>query len=104
MDYSPDNGSKFAIAGKSPDIEIYDDKTMQICVDFKHLGNASHTNSIFSVKFDPNDPNLLYSGGWDCSVFLWDLRIATQVHNIYGPQISGDCLDVSETQILTGGH
>lgn len=95
MDYSPDKGKKLAIAGKNPEIEVYDDETMQKCVEFKNMGTASHTNRIFSVKFDPKDPNLLYSGGWDCAVFLWDLRLATPVHTIYGPQISADCIDVS---------
>lgn len=29
-----------------------------------------HTNRVFALKFDPNNPNILYSGSWDCYVSL----------------------------------
>jgi len=32
----------------------------------KELGEiAGHSNRIFCVKFDPGNPHLLVSGGWD---------------------------------------
>jgi len=31
-------------------------------------GASGHSNRIFAVKFDHDDPNLLVSGGWDSTV------------------------------------
>jgi len=33
-----------------------------------------HSNRIFCVKFHPNDPNVLLSGGWDTTIQIWDTR------------------------------
>ena len=32
------------------------------------LAPDGHTSRVFSLKFDPTDPNILYSGGWDKTV------------------------------------
>jgi WD40 repeat protein len=85
MDYSPDNGSKFVAAGKLPHLEVYDDeKTAKLC-DLKSVGAVGHTNRIFCVKFDQQQPNIIYSGGWDCNVNIWDLRSGKCTGSIYGP-------------------
>lgn len=65
----------------------------------KHPG---HCNRIYAIKFDPSNPSLLFSGGWDEAVFAWDMRIGHSVNYIYGPLICGDSLDVRDMQILTG--
>lgn len=53
-----------------------------------------HTNRIFSVKFDPFNPNVVYSGGWDSMVKIWDIRQRKCSGTILGPQLCGDALDV----------
>ena len=57
---------------------------------------------MFSVKFKPDDPNILVSGGWDNTVQIWDVRQEKSVQNFYGPHICGDAIDVRDNTILTG--
>ena len=61
-----------------------------------------HSNRIFSIKFSPEDPNILLSGGWDNSVYFWDIRDGKSFGSIFGPAVSGDAIDIKGTQILTG--
>lgn len=57
-------------------MKVYDEETRQ-CVSTL-LGEGSvipgHTNRLFSAKFNPDDPNVVVSGGWDYKVLIWDLR------------------------------
>jgi len=85
IDYSPDSGSKFVAAGKLPLLEVYDDETLKRVCEFKGSGTFGHSNRIFSVKFDPVMPNIVYSGGWDCMVNIWDTRSGSCSGTIYGP-------------------
>lgn len=55
---------------------------------------GSHSNRVFCIKWHPEDDNLFYSGGWDKSVFMWDVRTKTAVKNIYGFYIGGQAIDV----------
>ena len=50
---------------------------------------------IFCVKFnkDEENPNLLYSGGWDQNLITWDLRTRKPASSIYGPLICGEGID-----------
>jgi COMPASS component SWD3 len=79
---------------------------MERLCDFKTTGTVGHTNRIFSVKFDQNSPNLIYSGGWDCMVNIWDLRTGRCSGTIFGPQICGEAIDIKDDSItlLTGSH
>lgn len=54
-----------------------------------------HNMRIYCVKFnkDVENPNLLYSGGWDQNLITWDLRTRKPVNNIFGPLICGDGID-----------
>jgi COMPASS component SWD3 len=63
-----------------------------------------HCNRIFSVKFDPQNENFIYSGGWDCNVNKWDLRMGKTAGSAYGPYICGDSIDVCEDKLLTGSY
>jgi WD40 repeat protein len=63
IDYSPDGGTKFVCAGKNPTIEVYDEETLQMMSEFK--SSHKHSNKIFCTKFNNQDPNVIYSGGWD---------------------------------------
>lgn len=63
-----------------------------------------HTNRIFKIKIVENKPNLFVSGGWDSTLFLWDIRTPKSVNSLFGPCISGDAIDVKENLILTGSY
>lgn len=49
-------------------------------------------------------PNMFLSGGWDCTMFLWDVRMNKSVSSIFGPCISGDSIDTHNNLILTGSY
>jgi WD40 repeat protein len=52
-------------------IELYDGETGKRLLDLKE---GNHCNKIFCAKFDRANPNMIYSGGWDRAVLLWDVR------------------------------
>ena len=70
VDYRPD-GQLFATAGKDQAVRVYDESTKTLVSTLKG-GMAQvtpgHSNRVFSLKFNPDDPNLLVSGGWDNTV------------------------------------
>jgi WD40 repeat protein len=52
-----------------------------------------------------NDPNLFFSGGWDSSVRLWDVRIGeSSVRKFGGPMVSSDSLDLKDNVLLVGNY
>jgi WD40 repeat protein len=57
-----------------------------------HLG--SHTNRVFCIKWHPNDVNTFFSGGWDRTIFQWDVRTKTAVKHLFGYHIGGKSIDV----------
>jgi len=110
LDYTAD-GAQFASGGRDCAVRIYDEAT-KTCVT-QLLGNmasylsfekqsSGHSNRIFSVKFDPVNPQMLLSAGWDNTVQMWDLREGRSVRSIYGPHICGDALDLRDGRLLTG--
>lgn len=65
LDFNID-GTLLAVAGRDLHIRIYDETTKSLAVKMKEKGELpGHSNRIFSVKFNPNDSNMLVSGGWD---------------------------------------
>lgn len=52
-----------------------------------HLG--SHDNRIFCIKWNPKDNNIFLSGGWDKTVYFWDIRLKTSIKKLYGYYIGG---------------
>lgn len=112
VDYAPD-GRRFATAGKDNIIRIYDEETKKIGIQLSGVKwhSSGHNNRVFSLKFSPDNPDLLVSGGWDMNVFLyfmqvnvWDVRTNNVVSTIYGPKISGDSLDIRGNLLLTGAN
>ncbi|KAL4467051.1 hypothetical protein ABPG74_010648 [Tetrahymena malaccensis] len=105
LDYNND-GSRFATAGKDFRVRVYDDQTKQLLIDFEQgdWNIPGHTNRIFSLKFLPDQPDILLSCGWDSNIHIWDLRAKKSVAHFYGPKVSGDSLDYKNNQILTGSY
>lgn len=104
LDYLND-GSKFATAGKDYTVRIYDEatktQTSALCGGWgKNF--CGHSNRVFSVKFHPDDPNIVLSGGWDNTLQVWDLRTDSAVRDLYGPHICGDAIDIKGDTIVTG--
>lgn len=69
--------------------------------DWQSLG---HSNRVFCAKYHEKNPNLLYTGGWDSSLIIWDSREKSAVGSIYGPTISGKAIDQKGDLLLTGSY
>jgi WD40 repeat protein len=67
-------------------------------------GEPGHSNRVFCVKFDQEDPNLVVSGGWDNNVKVWDIRQPNPCRSIYGPYVCGDSIDLHDGYLLTGAY
>jgi WD40 repeat protein len=65
IDFSGDL-RRFCIAGSEPYIEIYDEIRMtQVQQIGDRVLKPAHSNKIFTCKFNPQAPNMIYSGSWD---------------------------------------
>lgn len=104
VDYNPE-GTMFATAGKDRSVRVYDEATKSLIQQMSGgTANvtAGHSNRVFSLKFVPDDENLLISGGWDNTVQIWDLRAGHSVRSIFGPHVAGDAVDIVDGVVLTG--
>ena len=97
---------KICTGGKDCALRIYDDASKRLVRTYEKGSwyTPGHSNRIFSIKFMPKDPNVIVSGGWDSSIFIWDLRQAKNVAAFVGPSISGDTIDIRDTVLMTGSH
>lgn len=98
-------GYKFATAGKDKVIRIYDDETKKRVCSLERgflADQVGHSNRIFALKWKPDDPNILMSGGWDNCVLMWDLRSKNCFRSIFGPHIAGQTIDIQNDIIVTG--
>lgn len=104
LDFRKDGGL-IAVGGSDHEIKIYDDLTKSVITSLKADGaiNMGHANRVFSVRFT-DDPNILVSGGWDNTVFFWDVRDGKSTGFVHGPHISGDSIDIKENVMLTGSY
>lgn len=59
---------------------------------------GAHSNRVFCLKWNPYDPNLFFSGGWDKTVFVWDIRTKTAVSKIFGIYMGGNAIDINSNQ------
>ena len=57
---------------------------------------------IYSILSHQNDENLVFTGSWDNTVILWDIRASNAAMVFGGPNISGDSIDMRENYLLTG--
>lgn len=68
------------------------------------MGLPGHSKRIHSLKFDPNNENLLFSGGWDDVIYINDLREGGAVGMIPGPHICGDGIDVKGNLVIAASY
>jgi len=63
----------------------------------------SHSNRLQSVEFSNASNDILFTGGWDRTVKIWDKRTQTGlVNTIHGPFICGsDAIDINNHLVLT---
>ncbi|KAL4494012.1 hypothetical protein ABPG72_022029 [Tetrahymena utriculariae] len=106
LDYD-NKGQYLATGGKDSTIRVYDEVSK--IIEYKlngpgYTNDQSHQNRIFSVKFLPEDSNLLISGSWDQNINLWDLREKKCVGSFIGGKISGDSIDYKNGKILVGAN
>ena len=87
LDYRAD-ATAFATAGKDYAVRVYDEATKTLTAKLASgwvgAPSAGHSNRIFTLKFVPDDPQLLLSGGWDNTVQIWDLRINPLIDRLFG--------------------
>ena len=62
-------------------------------------------NRIFSLRGIKKDPNLFFTGGWDSTIRLWDVRAPNNyVRKFSGPSVSADSLDLKNNVLLVGNY
>jgi hypothetical protein len=63
---------------------------------------SKNAHRLFSIKFDKNNQDVFYTGGWDRNVKIWDLRLKNGiVSTIYGNlNICADGIDVKVIRIF----
>lgn len=96
FDYSY-NFKKQAVCGVHPSIRVYDMETLKLLQNLEgaqSVGDTGHTNRVFSVRFYPEDENMLVSGGWDNKIVFWDLRQEKPAHTLLNKMICGDAIDI----------
>jgi WD40 repeat protein len=102
VDYTPD-GVHLACGGKDGLVRVFDEKKKVMEFDFKEQGFAPHSNRIFCVKYNPFDPNMIASAGWDNLIVLYDVRQKKPTGSIYGPRVNGEAIDFTDGNILLTG-
>lgn len=107
IDYNRD-GTLLATAGKDKIVRLYDEQTKALVLKMKDNGERlpGHSNRIFALKFNPYDPNIIASGGWDNTVQIYDIRRRGPIASIYGPHICGEAIDFHSDgyTLLTGSY
>lgn len=97
-----------AVAGYKAQIHIYDEmsenKDLVMTLKSGGVGLPGHSQRIHCLKFNPNNDNVLLSGGWDDAIYINDLREGGAVGVIPGPHISGDAIDIKGNLIIAGSY
>ncbi|KAH0569964.1 WD40 repeat protein [Spironucleus salmonicida] len=91
-------GNQFAVAGRDQIVHIFDDATNKETQKLQ----CGHNNRIFGLAYDSQTSSVLYSGGWDNIVQIWDLRIGQPVQSIHSVQVCGDSIDELDGKLLIG--
>jgi WD40 repeat protein len=103
VDYSND-GKRFVTGGNDISVRLYDEgmKTLICKMQPFKFNEPGHSGRIFAVKFNPENSNTVFSGGWDKTIQFYDCREGKIVSSIYGPHICGDSIDIHGFTLLTG--
>jgi len=106
IDIEP-NSKYFAVAGNDSSILLFDYTFKQCLHSFSRsisdvLVVSGHSERVFSVVFNKEDPNIMLSGGWDNNVIVWDIRNKAPVISFFGPHVCGESIDISGHRIVTG--
>ena len=58
------------------------------------------------MKWDPSNPNICASGGWDNTIQIYDVRKKGPAASWYGPHVCGDAIDFRADghTLLTGSY
>lgn len=97
-------GEAFALGCADGSVRLYDVEYLQRTKTLvKMVSRAStQTVSIFSIKYHPEDSNMLLAAGWYDRVVAWDMRSGNVERTIIGPHVRGSGLDLHGDTVLTG--
>lgn len=110
LDFAFD-GSRFYTAGSDSVIRMFDTESFQTLHrlrsgrrDQSEQLEGGHTSRVFALKTHSEVSFLLFSGGWDGTVRLWDTRLRDPLVRLFhGPQLCGaDAIDYVSGALLTG--
>lgn len=68
---------------------------------------GGHVLKVVAMRSHPENPNIIFSGGLDRKVLVWDLRSGNSpMSAIHGCELGGDAIDISRDglRVLTGSH
>lgn len=104
-DYSHDGA--LLVAGGLEELWLFDEETRKQVACLRGgdgVETPGHSNRVYAARFAPN--GMVVSAGWDSTVQFWDVRAGHAVRAIFGPEVSGDALDLSADgrRLLTGSH
>lgn len=75
---------------------------LKVTLDPFYTNKPGHTNRIFSVCFNSDDPNLIASAGWDSTVIVHDIRDKGPIAGMLGAYVCGDAVEFTGKDIITG--
>jgi WD40 repeat protein len=107
----PCEAGQICMAGSEKVVKVYDIESQVVKLE---LGSAAglpgrisgHNLKIVALCGHPSNPNVIFSGGIDRKVLVWDMRQEYPCGVIHGPELSGDALDITAdgNTLLTGSH
>jgi WD40 repeat protein len=86
-----------AVAGSDGAVRLYDVDSRRLVQELvRGLDDvaAGHSSRVFCVRWNPRDPDVLVSGGWDKTVQVWSRTALFAVCSTFRPHITGDALDI----------
>jgi WD40 repeat protein len=102
VDFSKD--SRLLAAGTQESaIEVIDEVTKSSLMTLRPAasGFIGHSLKISSLKFDPDNPNILVSASSDPLIQIWDLRNRVAVRALNVEDMQPEALDVRDNSFLT---
>lgn len=101
------DGVNLVTGGLDTVVKIYDLKTKQLKSEFKrakydHSSPSGHSDRVYCVLFSASDTNMFFSGGWDNTIQVWDIRSSIASMVLPGPHVCGDSLDQNDSYLISG--